>query len=587
MEAFRKANRTSSTIGKERVLRSRRKDGTEFPCIVGIRQLPGSDDLIGYIRNTTGLATYPNKQSEIQILDPVERLIDDTSFDSIVATDKNGIIINCNMTTLSEFLYYSKDDLLGQDIACLVGGGHATNHHKYVSRFQKKQKSETMLGRQRLLKAVRADNSEFECLVAIQTVPDTDGCLVGYIRNIHGEVSRKARREVADAMSAMSRESDDNTMNILDESFDAIIVASEDGIIRRVNLTALAMFGYDDKKELTGKNLSTLVGGGHAEKHDSYMKRFVESKKNETEIGRQRVLKARRKDNTEFPCIIGIKRMRNTKLLVGYIRDVSELNSEAVRITNIAAIDPLERLMDDESFDSIIAIDFSGKIHKVNMTAVKEFGYSSKEELEGMNVSAMVGGDMTAEKHDAMLQRFRERGSSSSTIGKQRILYSKRKDGTEFPSIIGIRRVPETEYLIGHIKNMTGLSTPDEKGAHTRLELSTAVDDCSFDSIIVIDLEGLIVEVNKTAVEEFRYDSKDDIKNLNISALVGGGDASKHGQYLARYREKGKTGSSIGKRRRLLARRKDGTEFACIIGIKTMADSDYLIGYITNTENDI
>lgn len=545
--------------------------------------MPGSDDLIGYIRNTIGLDKEYTK--EAKILDPVQQLMDDTSFDSILATTKDGEIIACNMTTLSEFGYYHKDDLIGENISTLVGGPHAAKHGKYMDRFQKKNKSETILGKQRVLRARRHDESEFDCLIRINTIPDTDGLLVGYIRNIDG-VSKKQRKLHAEEMSAMSRSSMQED-DLIDESFDSIIVANEKGIIQRVNLTALDMFRYDRKDELVGQNLSILVGGDMAEKHDMFLKRFAESGKSESTIGQQRVLKALRKDGSEFKCIIGIKVMRNTHLLVGYIRDVSELESvrNSVNITNLNILDPVERLVDDDSFDAIIVIDSTGVMKRVNATAVKEFEYDSKDELEGKNVSILVGGGM-ADKHDNLLKRFRERGDSSSTIGKQRILYSKRKDGTEFPAIIGIRQIPDTDYLVGHIKNMTGLSIHDKKKSMKHLDILKHVDDTSFDSIVVIHKDGSIVQVNATAVGEFGYDRKEEMVSLNISALVGGGQAENHDQYLANFeKQPDRTDSAIGKRRRLFAKRKDATEFSCIVGIKRLPDSDYLIGYISNTSD--
>jgi PAS domain S-box-containing protein len=583
LEHFRKSKKTSSTIGKQRVLFSRRKDGTEFPCIVGIKQMPESEDLIGYIRDTTGLnADHTN---DAKILDPVQRLMDDTSFDAILATSKDGEIIACNMTALSEFGYDQKEDLIGQNISTLVGGPHAAKHGKYMERFQKKHKSESMLGKQRVLRSRRKDETEFECLIRINTIEDTDGLLVGYIRNIDG-ASRKQRRRHADEMSAQSRGSSAAKDDLIDESFDAIIVADEVGEIQRVNMTALDMFRYDSKGELVGQNLSLLVGGGMADKHDMFMKRFAETGKSESTIGQQRVLKALRKDGTEFKCIIGIKKMRNSNLLVGYVRDVSELDSlsNPIKITNLNILDPVERLVDDESFDAIIIIDYSGIMKRVNATAVKEFGYSSKDELEGQNVSILVGGGM-ADKHDNFVKRFRESGASSSTIGKQRVLHSKRKDGTEFPSILGIRQIPDTEYLVGHLKNMTGLSNDDRQKSMKNLDVLKHMDDTSFDSIIVIAMDGSIVQVNATAVCDFGYASKDEMTLLNISALVGGGEAKNHDKYLQKFEESGRQGTTIGKRRSLLAKRKDGTEFSCVIGIKKLPGSDHLIGYLSDTSD--
>ena len=56
MKNFKKKKKEDSTIGKQRKLKARRKDGSEFTCVVGIRRVPDSDWLIGYIRSTEGLS---------------------------------------------------------------------------------------------------------------------------------------------------------------------------------------------------------------------------------------------------------------------------------------------------------------------------------------------------------------------------------------------------------------------------------------------------------------------------------------------------------------------------------------------------
>ena len=75
---------------------------------------------------------------------------------------------------------------------------------------------------------------------------------------------------------------------------------------------------------------------------------------------------------------------------------------------------------------------------------------------------------------------------------------------------------------------------------------------------------------------------------LNVSDLVGGGiDAATHDSYLANYHARDKrdrTSTTLGRQRVLYAKRKDGSEFQCIVGINAIADEtleeDMLIGYI-------
>lgn len=111
--------------------------------------------------------------------------------------------------------------------------------------------------------------------------------------------------------------------NLLDTSFDAIVVTDNHGIIQDANETTRTMFGYDNNEELIGNNVSMLVNGHDAKMHDSYVKNFREGGRTSSVIGRQRVSHARRKDGTSFPCMVGIKEIPKTHLMVGYIRETT------------------------------------------------------------------------------------------------------------------------------------------------------------------------------------------------------------------------------------------------------------------------
>lgn len=100
------------------------------------------------------------------------------------------------------------------------------------------------------------------------------------------------------------------------------------------------------------------------------------------------------------------------------------------------------------------------------------------------------------------------------------------------------------------------------------------MDDASFDSIIVTDDEGTILQVNATAVEDFGYNAKAELVGNNLTMLVGGGQSMHHAKYMKKFKSKGQDDSTtIGKQRKLKARRKDGKEFTCVIGIRKIPDT--------------
>ncbi|KAL7572018.1 hypothetical protein ACA910_001673 [Epithemia clementina (nom. ined.)] len=68
----------------------------------------------------------------------------------------------------------------------------------------------------------------------------------------------------------------------------------------------------------------------------------------------------------------------------------------------------------------------------------------------------LVGGpDGHAENHLSYMRKFQERSGKSSVLGAKRYLTARRRDGSEFPCRIGIRKVPDSDLLVGFIQDMT------------------------------------------------------------------------------------------------------------------------------------
>lgn len=101
----------------------------------------------------------------------------------------------------------------------------------------------------------------------------------------------------------------------------------------------------------------------------------------------------------------------------------------------------------------------------------------------------------------------------------------------------------------------------------------------------MIDLDGSIIGVNRTFVEEFRYDNKEEVLGLDISIIMDVKYHKMHHRMMAKCRKSKEMGGVInsrvlGKQNLLPAKRKDGSEFKCIIGVNPIEDSDFMVGYI-------
>ena len=84
--------------------------------------------------------------------------------------------------------YASKQELVGKNLSIIVGGGDGQRHGGYVNAFKKRVETNEnaqhkVLGRQRMLQGIKADGSEFPCIIGIKMV--SNGTRVaGYIRDM-------------------------------------------------------------------------------------------------------------------------------------------------------------------------------------------------------------------------------------------------------------------------------------------------------------------------------------------------------------------------------------------------------------------
>jgi PAS domain S-box-containing protein len=232
----------------------------------------------------------------------------------------------------------------------------------------------------------------------------------------------------------------------------------------------------------------------------------------------------------------------------------------------------------DAAFDAMFLINGHGIIQKVNKAAILQFGYNIASELLGQNISLLCG-DAFSSNHDAYLKSYRETGDSH-IIGTMRKVSARRKDGSEFPCKLGIdvivtNKLHNEMLICGFIRDLT-----EEKEvikSHEDLErsmkLNDAIIDASFDAMFLINDYGIIEKVNKAAVAVFGYNNKEELEGRNIHCICGVQYAPHHDRYLEQYRLT-RESHIMGSKREVSARRKDGTEFPCQLGLNVMENDD-------------
>ena len=167
------------------------------------------------------------------------------------------------------------------------------------------------------------------------TVPygDEFSALAGSFNDMARKVSER-EQELIDYKDGLERtvqerteklkETEARTRQIINSAVDGIITTDEKGIITSFNSAAEKIFGYS-VVEAVGKNVSILMPGNHADKHDEYMKRYLQGGEAKV-IGMGRELVAKRKDGKTFLADFSISVFRHgmDTTFVGIIRDITE-----------------------------------------------------------------------------------------------------------------------------------------------------------------------------------------------------------------------------------------------------------------------
>ena len=112
-------------------------------------------------------------------------------------------------------------------------------------------------------------------------------------------------------------------------------------------------------------------------------------------------------------------------------------------------------------------------------------------------------------------------------------------------------------------------------------DLAVSMVEASLDPVFVISPNGEINMVNSSACRLFGY-SQDEFLKSNISMIAGGTHGDNHDDYMERYL-KTNDAKVMGKRRRLPAKRKDGSEFMIelsVVEIKTKRGQHLFCGFV-------
>lgn len=243
------------------------------------------------------------------------REIVDHAFDPVLTANEQGLIRTAN-GAVTDLFGYTEGELVGNNLSMICGGGHGANHDAYMKQYRETGEAR-IIGKKREVLGRKKDGTEFPCELGVQEIKDVSTgqrFFCGFIKDL--TITKQHEVAIQERQALMQ--------GMINASFDSMLEIDQDGVIQIVNDAACHMFGYT-REEFVGSNISIICGEGHAEKHGSYLRRYLESGEKHI-IGTKRHVKARRKDGSEVEVELGVQEVllaSGKKAFCGFIRDVT------------------------------------------------------------------------------------------------------------------------------------------------------------------------------------------------------------------------------------------------------------------------
>ncbi len=199
--------------------------------------------------------------------------------------------------------------------------------------------------------AVRNENNQATRLVGTHVDISERRRIENEIKELNEQLEHRVRQRTAELELANKKqlESEIKQRTILESVVDALITINEQGIIESANPAAETLFGYSTA-EMVGSNVSILIPGPFDSKHDSYLKKYLETGEPYV-LGSTRELIGLHRDQSTFPTELSVSEMSigDEKKLTCLIKDISDRKnaendllreSQALTRLNEIAADP-------------------------------------------------------------------------------------------------------------------------------------------------------------------------------------------------------------------------------------------------------
>jgi PAS domain S-box-containing protein len=360
------------------------------------------------------------------------------------------------------------------------------------------------------------------------------------------------------SMSDEGRAGEDSfTIELVQESPDALIALSPKGKVLFWNRGAEAIFGYAPA-EVVDRLLDELVipTDGITE-----ARAMLDEALRRGSVVFETV--RRRKDGSLVDVDVSMRVVTgpegDPRFVVANKKDVTQLK----RLREERALEARFRGLLEAAPDAMVIVDADGIINLVNHQTEKLFGYG-RDELLGKPVEILVPEKFRAVHPGRRTGYFGEPKTRPMAAGLE--LFGRRKDGSEFPAEISLSpmETEEATLVTAAIRDVT-----DRKKVEAKFR---NLLEAAPDAVVIVDHEGRMVLVNTQAEKLFGY-ARADLLGRPVEILVPARFRNRHPDHRSGYFSDPKV-RSMGSGLELCGLRCDGTEFPVEISLSPLETED-------------
>ena len=383
--------------------------------------------------------TFMVQKKEANDIAKMEREMLESLVDAALVTDKEMKIIFVNKK-VEGLTGYTKEELLGKSVTCLMPFGIAKSHHKFVNAYLdgKSAKVVGMGGRTVLL--MRKDKKKVSIWLTISEQKKSSGrhTFFGTLHKMKARIRNESLAKFA----------------ILDGIQKVVIVINQYGSVQFMNQHAEKLLGYDESS--VGENIKFMMPEPYDIEHDSHIRNYLKSGKAKV-IGKGvRVVVAKRKDGSVVAVELALQEViiENKRYFIAIIEE-SAKNAAAETFT---VLEETRGVVNSLSVPAIV-IDKEKNIQAFNTAAEELLGWDLVD-VVGENITMLMG-DEDAKYHDSYVDAYLKTGIKK-LIGNTTNVMAKTFDGTMVSVALSISKIDGDDGDFAFTAVLTPLEDFDE-----------------------------------------------------------------------------------------------------------------------------